>query len=121
MMRRPIGGGIQRMDAAGTDQDNVPFPQDISLIVALYGINAFYRHDDLHGCVPVGRIIFIFLIIVQLERGALLIINGFKNAVQGFDHQSVLLLPQIQFLPNNIPKMNLRTYKNCSQNMKNCQ
>ena len=81
MMRRPIGGGIQRMDAAGTDQDNVPFPQDISLIVALYGINAFCRHDDLHGCVPVGRIIFVFVVVVQLDGCTLFIIDSLKKAV----------------------------------------
>ena len=81
MMRRPIGGGIQRMDTAGTDQDDIVLPQDMGLVATFHGIDIFRGHDDLHCCVPVGRIIFVFVVVVQLDGCTLFIIDSLKKAV----------------------------------------
>lgn len=78
--------GIQRMDTAGTDQDDIVLPQDMGLVATFHGIDIFRGHDDLHSSMPVGRVILVFIIVIQFEGGALLIIDSLENAVQGFDH-----------------------------------
>ena len=66
------------MDAAWADQDDIALPQGDDLIITLYGIDVFCWHDDFRVRVPVRRIVFVFIIIIKLDRGALLI-KGFQK------------------------------------------
>lgn len=80
-MRLPVGGGIQRVDAAGADQGNISLLKNNGLAAALHGVDIFRGHNDLHCCMPVRGIVLIFIIVVQLDGCTLFVIDGFKNAV----------------------------------------
>ena len=79
------------MDDAWTDKQNISFPQFIMLFANNYGIAVFYRHNHFKRRVPVRRVIFIFIVIIQADLCIGTVICRFVDATEMVDHMYPLL------------------------------
>jgi hypothetical protein len=79
------------MNAARTDQNDVIFSESYELVVEIQCIVILQRHNDLNGRVPVRRIVFVLVVVIELKGSTGLAIDGLNKAIQSLYH--------IQFLP----------------------
>ena len=80
------GRGEQFMDYSRADQKYIIFPERIALSAADYTVGIDKRHDDLIGNVPVRRIVFGLIIIIQEYLKVILKCDGFTDSIQFFYH-----------------------------------
>ena len=85
----------QFMNDAGTDNQNISFSQDIVLFSDIYGIDILYRHDYLKRCMPVRRIIFIFIVIIQADLGIGTIVCRFMDTTKMVNHNILLDIEKV--------------------------
>lgn len=74
------------MNHTGTDKKNIGFFQKKLFPAAGNMIAVLGRHDQLKGKMSVGRVIFCFLILMKKYLPVFLVLDGFVDAFEMFDH-----------------------------------
>ena len=79
-------GSMQFMQSAGWSDPDISLLKNMRNSIDQDSVLIAHRHDDLHGSMPVERIIFRFIIVIKFHAAKGIVSYCFANTVQNFYH-----------------------------------